>query len=260
MAMPNLSQTAQDKATLEASGPGARARLFRTPPGRFSFLDKRLAFFESYIDAYARAHPAERIRILDLGCGNGTIAKWLASRFSQADVVGLDIDEGNIILARQGAPTNARFVCQSLWKMPPDWRKDGLLLATTPNGFGLMECFEHGWGKTKSAFRFAGHLFDLMRRLLISTRVLGENERDRRLMELYPHVQTFTLRRLRQLGASAHMKLVGIGHTSFLKGCLLWDITFGRSARLREWDSCLADHLPSSMVNGWLLAYAKTSA
>jgi ubiquinone/menaquinone biosynthesis C-methylase UbiE len=42
-----------------------------------------------------------RLRILDLGCGTGEITRRLAQRFPQATLVGIDILEGNLALARR---------------------------------------------------------------------------------------------------------------------------------------------------------------
>jgi ubiquinone/menaquinone biosynthesis C-methylase UbiE len=41
------------------------------------------------------------IRILDLGCGTGEITRRLAQRYAQAEVVGIDILEGNLAIARR---------------------------------------------------------------------------------------------------------------------------------------------------------------
>src|SRR4249919_1198041 len=41
------------------------------------------------------------IRILDLGCGTGEITRRLAQRYPQAQLVGIDILEGNLAIARR---------------------------------------------------------------------------------------------------------------------------------------------------------------
>ncbi|MFE8597689.1 class I SAM-dependent methyltransferase [Archangium violaceum] len=42
------------------------------------------------------------LNILDLGCGTGQITRRLASRYPQAQVLGIDILESNLAIARQG--------------------------------------------------------------------------------------------------------------------------------------------------------------
>src|SRR6478735_595393 len=41
------------------------------------------------------------LRILDLGCGTGEITRRLAERYAQAQLVGVDILEGNLEIARR---------------------------------------------------------------------------------------------------------------------------------------------------------------
>ncbi|MEO5560137.1 MAG: class I SAM-dependent methyltransferase, partial [Dokdonella sp.] len=42
-----------------------------------------------------------RLRILDLGCGTGEITRRLAERYPQAEVIGVDILDGNLAIARR---------------------------------------------------------------------------------------------------------------------------------------------------------------
>jgi SAM-dependent methyltransferase len=49
-------------------------------------------------DRYALAGP---IQVLDLGCGTGEITRRLADRYPQATLVGIDILESNLLLARR---------------------------------------------------------------------------------------------------------------------------------------------------------------
>jgi SAM-dependent methyltransferase len=43
------------------------------------------------------------MRVLDCGCGPGTITRGLAERVAQGEVVGIDVSEGQVALARAGA-------------------------------------------------------------------------------------------------------------------------------------------------------------
>jgi ubiquinone/menaquinone biosynthesis C-methylase UbiE len=51
-------------------------------------------------DRYGLSGP---LHILDLGCGTGEITRRLAERYPQAHLLGLDILEGNLQLARRGS-------------------------------------------------------------------------------------------------------------------------------------------------------------
>jgi len=50
---------------------------------------------------FARYHLRGAIRILDLGCGTGEITQRLATIYPQAQLIGVDILEGNLALARR---------------------------------------------------------------------------------------------------------------------------------------------------------------
>ena len=53
---------------------------------------------QSLFDRYSLSGA---IRILDLGCGTGEITRRLAQRYPQAQVIGIDILEGNLAIARR---------------------------------------------------------------------------------------------------------------------------------------------------------------
>jgi 2-polyprenyl-3-methyl-5-hydroxy-6-metoxy-1,4-benzoquinol methylase len=78
-----------------------------------------------------RLLPAEsNLRILDMGCGNGHIANWLAS---QHQVIGIDQDADGIALA-SGDATSARFFRRSVC--------DDISDITPEHGFDLVICSE----------------------------------------------------------------------------------------------------------------------
>lgn len=59
-------------------------------------------------------HLASGLRLLDVGCGPGTITVDLAERVAPGEVVGFDvsvdvIDRANALLGEPGAPSNCRF-------------------------------------------------------------------------------------------------------------------------------------------------------
>ena len=50
---------------------------------------------------FDRYHVPAAPRILDLGCGTGEITRRLADRYPQAEIVGVDILDGNLAIARR---------------------------------------------------------------------------------------------------------------------------------------------------------------
>ncbi len=63
--------------------------------------------------------PGSPARIVDLGCGPGTSTRLLVDRFPQAQVVGIDISEPMVAVARKRAP-GASFACADV----RDWRPE----------------------------------------------------------------------------------------------------------------------------------------
>ncbi|OJT26564.1 hypothetical protein BO221_00525 [Archangium sp. Cb G35] len=71
------------------------------------------------------------LNILDLGCGTGQITRWLASRYPQAQVLGIDILESNLAIARQGDVFGGRIRYA---------RGDAFALEQGDASFGLVVC------------------------------------------------------------------------------------------------------------------------
>ncbi len=62
-------------------------------------------------------------QVLDAGCGNGVYSRYLSDKFK---VIGVDISEKQIDLARQNAP-KAKFICEDMTKINfPDKYFDGI--------------------------------------------------------------------------------------------------------------------------------------
>lgn len=57
-------------------------------------------------------------RILDLGCGTGYFTAQLNERFAQAEIIGLDIAEGMLGVARQRCPQVQQWVCGDAEQLP----------------------------------------------------------------------------------------------------------------------------------------------
>ena len=69
-----------------------------------AFIEFRDQRVKAMLEMLAAAHPEDRpLRVLDLGCGPGSLCDAVADRFPDAEVVGLDRDP---ILLRLGRETN----------------------------------------------------------------------------------------------------------------------------------------------------------
>lgn len=61
-------------------------------------------------------------RILDLGCGNGSYLRRLATRFPEKSFVGIDIDEQLLVIAQNaGMPANVELACASFEDLSDDF-------------------------------------------------------------------------------------------------------------------------------------------
>ena len=68
-----------------------------------------------------RAVPGDRaVRVLDVGCGNGRLARYLASALAPraVEVVGVDASEPLLAAARAAGPPGARWVCADVIAEP----------------------------------------------------------------------------------------------------------------------------------------------
>lgn len=83
---------------------------------------------QGLFDRYRLAGP---LRILDLGCGTGEITRRLAGRYPDADVLGIDILEGNLARARALGDADGRIAYRA---------GDAFALDCPDAGFDLVAC------------------------------------------------------------------------------------------------------------------------
>ena len=90
---------------------------------------KRLRFLrDSICEAFAERRP---LRILDVGCGNGSHLAIPLSNDTEFETTGLDPDHRSIEHARQlaGSRQNLQFVCGSLTDLPVNQLFDVIILS-----------------------------------------------------------------------------------------------------------------------------------
>lgn len=85
--------------------------------GNGSHVKHRLMQYHDFFVENLR--PSERV--LDVGCGGGHVARSIAERVADAEVVGIDIDATNIAYARQVcAGANVKLLCGDALELPAD--------------------------------------------------------------------------------------------------------------------------------------------
>lgn len=98
----------------------ARRRLLRLYRGKGkTTLFCWLRYWHSNVAGVERHVPLDGT-ILDLGCGHGVLANYLALSSPARRVVGYDLSEHRIAVAQSLGVENARFYCQDLFETEPE--------------------------------------------------------------------------------------------------------------------------------------------
>ena len=99
-------------------------QIFSEIAPRYDFITRALSFWQdsSWKRDLVAALPArQRPFCLDLACGTGDITRLLARRYPEGDVVGLDITEPMLALARaQNDDGNVQFINQDMSRLDFD--------------------------------------------------------------------------------------------------------------------------------------------
>jgi SAM-dependent methyltransferase len=236
---------------------------------------KRLRFVESVIEEALRERASASLRVLDVGCGNGSmLALPLARRGFQ--VTGIDIDAPSIEHAKQLAKDlpNATFICGHVAELKTEkfdvvilsevlehmaeprtlladsvkhLNESGVVIVTVPNGYG--------------EFEIDSRLFHLLRLQRIVDALSKNNREIVAATDNHEsgHVQSFTRRRLRRLFADCSLIVFREGAASFLAGPLIGH-TLARSHRFIEWNSRVTDKLPLTLASGWYFALRRAKS
>ena len=236
---------------------------------------KRLRFVEEVIEESFKERKPDSLRILDVGCGNGSqLALPLARRGFQ--VTGIDIDARSIEHAKQLAQDlrDATFVCGDVAELktkPFDvvilaevlehmteprrllldsakhLSEDGIVIVTVPNGYGEFEIDSRFF----QLFRLQ-RLVDALAKSGRETVAATDNHES-------GHVQSFTRRRLRRLFAECSLAVFREGSASFLAGPVIGH-TLARSSRFIDWNSRVTDKLPFAFASGWYFALRRAKS
>jgi 2-polyprenyl-3-methyl-5-hydroxy-6-metoxy-1,4-benzoquinol methylase len=227
------------------------------------------------------------VRVLDIGCGNGSLALPVASLGYQ--VVGVDVDAGSIEHAREiNTFPNARFeavdgdgfdpgerfdlvICSEVLEhlheplplirtIARAMKDDGLAIITVPNGQGLREIL----GRVENLLK---DTLGLRRVLKGARKLAGMPDADEKcLMHTSNveqagtgHVQAFSLPGLRRRLERGGLSVVRVVKSFFILSVLVGK-RGDRWTAIDRFDSRLADALPASMASGWYVLCRKAES
>lgn len=230
---------------------------------------KRLRFAQDAIAESFPHRPADSLRVLDVGCGNGSELALPLARLG-FQVTGIDIHGPSIEHARQmgAGVANLNYVCgrvEELKTLPYDvvilsevlehlkeprlllsaaidkLNKNGVIIVTVPNGYGEFEI--DSW------------LFRTLRLQRVVDALAGNNNQVSAATDNHEsgHVQFFTRRQLRRVFADCSLSVAREGVGSFLAGPFIGH-TLARSDRFIDWNARVTDKLPPVLASGWYFA------
>jgi trans-aconitate 2-methyltransferase len=87
----------------------------------------RAAREQPFDDLVALIAPAPRLRVVDLGCGPGTLTRRLLERFGDAEIVGVDSSAAMLAKANELAAPGLRFVQGSIEELAAGGVVDGAI-------------------------------------------------------------------------------------------------------------------------------------
>ncbi|MBI3520561.1 MAG: class I SAM-dependent methyltransferase [Bacteroidetes bacterium] len=236
---------------------------------------KRLEFIQTNLNKLGD----RTLRVLDVGCGNGNISRYIGSKGH--DVLGIDISEATInkAISLTQMP-NVRFkniaaeeliaaaeifdlvICSEVIEhldapstvvkaLSGLINKNGILIVTVPNGFGPRELFitkPLQWMKSKTPFIYKA-VNSFKRALGFSGATVQSDA------ENLTHVQFFTKRSLINLISKNGLKLIQFRPSNFMEGVFPYSLLAKRSNRLQSLDCWMADQLPDQMASGFMSAW-----
>jgi SAM-dependent methyltransferase len=271
-----LNGTGSDPTALKDACVGSRGHQIVLEENPWGY-GKRLRFVVEAITTEYRGRPLASVRVLDVGCGNGSL---LAIPLAGCgfDVTGVDLHRLSIERARRiaDAMPNARFIAGAVADLtePPfdviilsevlehvfdpkalllasleHLKPGGIVVITVPNGYGEFEI--DSWiFRTFRLEAAIGFLKRFLRRG--SSKPVGGGQPDMPATdnEDCPHVQFFRRRRLKQMFRECSLALVRESAGSFVCGPLVCYALAG-SRRFIEWNARVGDRLPLAFASSW---------
>jgi SAM-dependent methyltransferase len=229
---------------------------------------KRLRFMRQAIGAAFPERDPGSIRVLDVGCGNGSQLALPLAGGHGFQITGIDLDRRSIehAILMAGERAHVNFRCGRIEDLSDEQPFDvvilsevlehleqpaellaasirlmdasGIVIVTVPNGYGEFELDSWVFRKLRLQ-RVVDALAGEQRAVLGAT----DNHES-------GHVQFFTRRRLRRLFDGCGLVSISEGAGSLLSGPMVGHL-LGRSDRLIQWNARVTNYLPSAMASSW---------
>jgi SAM-dependent methyltransferase len=235
---------------------------------------KRLRFVRSVIEDHFRSQDSLTIKILDVGCGNGSQLAIPLARLG-FNVTGIDPDHASISHANRLAKNipSASFLCASVDDVTDNFdvvilsevlehvadpanllktgvrllHPNGVIIVTTPNGYGEFELDSWLFGALRMQ-----HVVDKL--VTNKSQVLGSTDN-----EDSGHVQFFTRRRLHRIFKECGLTVWREAGASLFAGPFAGHL-LARSSRFIQWNAGVTDRLPMALASGWYFALRRDNA
>lgn len=235
---------------------------------------KRLEFIDSCLESF----KGKMLRVLDVGCGNGNISRYIGSKGHT--VLGIDISDATIKTATSlTAMSNVSFqnipveelhtekefdliICSEVIEhlnqptvvvnaLKKLLKKEGMLIVTVPNGFGPRELFitkplQFMKSNTPKVFQWVNSAKKSMGFSGATVQSDAEN---------LTHVQFFTKKALCNLIGSDSMQLRSFRASNFIEGVFPFSLLTKRNQKLQAIDCWIADQLPHQFASGFMSAW-----
>lgn len=239
---------------------------------------KRIDFIAGFLNSALSANA----NILDVGCGNGVISRYLG-RYG-FKITGIDVSEKAIEKAKQlNHYSNVSFVTKSAEELMANGAKydaiicsevlehltdpdallktlykslsvNGKLIITVPNGKGPRESII-----TKPVLKLrrnnkAWNLLQRAKRLLGYNGTTVQSDADN-----LDHIQFFSKKDIQQLSSKHNLKIVRFGKANFIEDVFPFSFFTKRIKLLQKIDCKIADWLPYYFTGGFFFVCEKKS-
>lgn len=242
---------------------------------------KKLDFIVRSIYGSQRDPDNTKIKILDIGCGNGNIAIPLAS--IGYSLVGIDIDRPSIEKAMmKNCVDNAKFKVMDAGKLTAEEKfdfvvcsevlehlqnpfrflksmtsllsKKGFLIITIPNGYGPYELTAH-FKRISEQFALARGVKKFLGKLIHSSKTAMPSVQTSNVES--PHANFFRFSAIKRALRSNGFTVIKTRHSDFISG-IFTALRLNFPKRLWKVDCLIADYLPHCLVFGWYFLCQKS--